>query len=217
MRDDNQHLFFVLCTLASGIIWIVGSSFFNTGWVTATIIAFGVFFLIVFYIANADDPFLVRLLVVSLMAGWMGVCSDWWLIHSCKTLIYYPGGPFVGRTPLYAPFGLTCALFLLCYLASFFSTRMKPLPASLLTGFVGAGSLFIYEHCAEGAGWWFYQNTSMLGNTPYHAIVANFLTAAALPLLAQRVESASILGTLGLGFLIGLWFCVATVLPASLF
>jgi len=217
MRDDNQHLFFVLCTLTSATLWILGSSFFNTGWVTATIIAFGVFFLIVFYIANSGDPFLVRLLVVSLMAGWAGVCSDWWLVHSSKTLVYYPGGPFVGRTPLYASFGLTCALFLLGYLASFFSTRMRRLPSCLLTGLVGAGSLFLYEHCAEGAGWWYYQNTGMIGNTPYHAIVANFLTAASLPLLVQRVETASLSGTLGLGTLLGLWFCVATALPASLF
>lgn len=196
---------FVLFTLCLVLGWNFASSLVGWGWPTATIISFGVVALFVGYVWRQHDNFVARIILFSLATGWVELLADQWLVDVTGTLVYLPGGPFVWRSPLYMPFAWTVVTTQLGYIGWWLSKRYSMIFASVLLGVIGAINIPLYEQWAKGANWWFYRNTSMLGNTPWYIISGEFLIASTLPAAMSLVEKRDWRVSVLAGVAQGLW------------
>ncbi|MGC8856048.1 MAG: DUF6989 domain-containing protein [Anaerolineae bacterium] len=203
---------FVLFTLAFGITWNFISSFLGLGWITATLITAILLLLNLAYIYRYRDDVLGRILLFSLAAGWTELLADRWLVEDTQTLHYWPGGPFVLRSPLYMPFAWTVVLVQLAYLGWELSQRIGLPLSAVLIGLFGGINIPLYEQWAKGAGWWFYTNTTMIGNTPWYIISGEFLIVFTLPFLMRLSQKMAPAWSLALGILHGLWIWAAYAL-----
>ncbi len=59
-------------------------------------------------------------MIVAIVAGWVELLADWWLVSKTGTLVYYPGGPFILRSPLYMPFAWGIVLIQTAYVLAVF-------------------------------------------------------------------------------------------------
>jgi hypothetical protein len=216
MTDQGRRDWFIGLTLALAVAWAVASAFARAGWLTATGLVALVMTLDVAFVARRRDGLLARLLVLSLLAGWIELLADHWLVRYSGTLDYLPGGPFVLSSPLYMPFGWAGALFQLAYLGVRLAERRPVWLACLLVGLVGAINIPIYEHCARAAGWWAYKNTPMLGNAPHYIILGELLAVLLLPLVARAAARRPLGWSVAFGVGYGLWLCGCLVLAAKL-
>ena len=196
---------FVLLTLLLVLSWNFASSLVGWGWLTAAIITFGVAGLYVNFAWRHRDGFMARILLFSLAAGWTELLADRWLVAVTGTLVYLPGGPFVWRSPLYMPFAWMVVTTQLGYLGWWLSKRFGILSASVLIGVIGAINIPLYEQWARNANWWYYRNTSMIGNTPWYIICGEFLIALTLPVAMSLVEKGRWRMSLVAGLVQGLW------------
>jgi len=203
---------FVLFTLCLVLGWNFASSLVGWGWPTATIISFGVVALFIGYVWRYHDNFVARIILFSLATGWVELLADQWLVDVTGTLVYLPGGPFVRRSPLYMPFAWTVVTAQLGYIGWWLSKRYNVIFASVLLGVIGAINIPLYEQWAKGANWWFYRNTSMLGNTPWYIISGEFLVALTLPVAMSLVEKREWRVSVLAGVAQGLWIWAAYAL-----
>jgi hypothetical protein len=216
MTDESRRDWFVGLTLALAVAWAVASSFARAGWLTATGLVTLVLALDLVFVAWRRDGLLGRLLVLCLVAGFVELAADHWLIRSSGTLDYTPGGPFVASSPLYMPFGWAGALFQLSYLGVRLAERRPVWLACVIVGLVGAVNIPIYEHCARAAGWWAYKNTPMLGNAPHYIILGELLAVLLLPLFARAAVRRPLGWSVALGLGYGVWLCATLIGAAKL-
>ncbi|MFN2203916.1 MAG: DUF6989 domain-containing protein [Caldilineaceae bacterium] len=210
-QEERNRLRFVLVTLAIVATWIVINSFFFTGWVTAAILAFGMLTVDVIYIIRAGDRLLAKFLYFGLVAGFVELLADAWLISSTKTLYYEFGEPLLIESPVYMPVAWAVILVQIGYIGYFIHLRWGLLRATLLTGLLGGAIIPVYEYCAKGAGWWLYEDTHRMifGATPYYIVLGEFLLALALPALLVAVKQREFYWTLPLGTVMGLWIWIS--------
>jgi len=216
MDDQKRRDWFIGLTLALAVAWAIASSFARAGWLTATGLVALVLVLDVAFVARRRDPLLGRLLVMCLVAGFVELLADHWLVRSSGTLDYAPGGPFILTSPLYMPFGWAGALLQLAYLGVRLGQRLPAWGACLIVGLVGAINIPIYEHCARAAGWWAYKNTPMLGNAPHYIILGELLAVLLLPLFARVAVRKPLGWSAALGVAYGLYLCACLVGAAKL-
>ena len=156
-QEERNRLRFVLVTLAIVATWIVINSFFFTGWVTAAILAFGMLTVDVIYIIRAGDRLLAKFLYFGLVAGFVELLADAWLISSTKTLYYEFGEPLLIESPVYMPVAWAVILVQIGYIGYFIHLRWGLLRATLLTGLLGGAIIPVYEYCAFGmCGYFIY-------------------------------------------------------------
>lgn len=145
-----------------------------------------------------------RLWAMGLVAGFL------------ETLVEYPlaAGWFAGRlvylggtewkvleTPLYMPFAWACVIVDGCYLAVRSLGRLQnrmpvlqaALMASILSGLLGFVSLGLYELYGYRAGWWMYEEATLMlaENLVVFIPVAEFLMFLTGSLVASAIAAAS--------------------------
>jgi hypothetical protein len=163
------------------------------------------FFVMLAWTAWRRDPVLARWLLLGLIAGWLEIATDAWLVRNTRTLIYPQQEPMVWDSPLYMPFAWTLVLTQLGVLGGWLAQRMSLLKATLVVAALGGSMIPFYEDLARSAGYWWYQDTPMLMNAPLYIIVSEFLLS--LPLVwmyrvaVTRPWGVSVL----LGAFAGLW------------
>jgi hypothetical protein len=74
---------------------------------------------------------------------------------------------------------------------------------------IGFAVIPLFEHWAKNAGWWYYQNCKMIGNTPWYIILAEGLICSFLPLFYKHIYERNYRGQLILGIIEGLWIWVS--------
>lgn len=194
---------FIGITLSIVLLWHFTNSFFNTGYITASILTFTIIGLDAVFILKNKDELLAKLFLISFFAGWSELFADAWLVNDIQKLVYDSNGPFVFSSPLYMPFAWTAILFQFSYLTHK-SMKTRSFNMVLIQSAVFGGLLIpLYEHFAFGAGWWFYQNTPMFGKAPYFIILGEMMILFSMPFLIKMVEKRSIYSSFPIGIVIG--------------
>ncbi len=209
--EESKRLRFVLATMGIVAIWILTNSFFETGWVTAAILAFGVLIIDIVYIIRSDDQLLGKFLIFGLSAGALELLADDWLVQQTKTLFYERGEPLLIDSPVYMPIAWAVILVQIGYLGYYLYLRRGLLFATITTGIIGGLIIPVYEWAAKGAGWWLYEDPGRMvfNATPYYIILGEFLLALALPGFLVAVQRRQFYWALPLGAAMGIWIWVA--------
>jgi len=212
----DQRTRFVLFTMAFSIVSVF-NAIFHGGWLPATLTAFIVFGLYVFYIGRYRDPLLARLLLFGLAAGAVELLADCWST-GLGWLVYWRGGPFVMCSPLYMPVGWALLMVQIGYLAWLFVQNWGLPKAMLVTALIGAVNIPFNEYLAKSAHLWYYQHVPLLLNTvPYAVIFAECLICLVLPPVIRLVEKYRWGWVILLGIAEGFWMWGVGVLGYQIF
>jgi len=192
-------------TLILTLLWIGACSLFAPGWIAASLITGINWLFFVGYALRYRDKFMARIMLLALVAGWIELLADRWLVEVTQTLVYHPGGPFVLRSPLYMPFAWGGVLLQTGYVG-WRIIQVKGLGwAIFLTGMLGVVTIPLYEGWANGARWWFYREARMWGVVPLYIILGEFFIAVGLVLLIYRLEERPWWLAPFLGVIQGFW------------
>ena len=203
-------------TLFLTLLWNGTCSLLGPGWVGAALIVTINWLVFIVYFLARRDGLIGRLMLLAVVAGWVELLADRWLVDVTKTLVYQPGGPFVVRSPLYMPFAWGVVLIQTAYIGWRLLGPLGRSLAALLTGLVGAVTIPLYEWWAKGAVWWYYRDTCMWGVVPLYIILGEFLIAGALVLLVERLEERPWWMAPVLGAVQGLWIWVSYAVAFAL-
>ncbi|MCC5939915.1 MAG: hypothetical protein JJU37_00085 [Balneolaceae bacterium] len=208
-KGNTQEAAFIFGTIILTLTIAALSSYTEAGWFSAFSLAIGMYLVIATFAFWKKDTFLYRLLLFGLIAGIVELLADCWLVQSTGTLIYPVNEPMIACSPLYMPFAWAVVLIQVGYLGWLISGH-KPLWFSMLATMC-LGLLFIplFEHWAFGAGWWYYEGTPMIFNTPYYIIMAEGLICMVLPLFFTLQSHKKYILAAGFGLIQGLWIWVA--------
>jgi len=145
-------------------------------------------------------------MLLAMVAGWVELLADRWLVDATRTLVYHSGGPFVVRSPLYMPFAWGVILVQTAYVGWRLLKSLGKVWGVLITSLLGAVIIPLYEWWAKGAAWWYYQDAAMWGAVPLYIILGELLIAGGLVLLIERLDERPwcmvLLLGVGQGFLI---------------
>ncbi|MFQ5976222.1 MAG: hypothetical protein ACE5J5_07910 [Candidatus Hydrothermarchaeales archaeon] len=150
-------------------------------------------------------------MLFAVVAGWVELLADRWLIVVTETLVYQPGGPFVVNSPLYMPFAWGVVLVQTAYVGWRILKSLGLVPAILLTSLLGTATIPVYEWWAKGAVWWYYRYARMWGVVPFYIILGEFLITGGLVLLLYLLEERPWWVALLFGVVQGLWIWVCYV------
>jgi hypothetical protein len=208
---------FIFITQGIMVLWSAISAWLEAGQLAVYLITVPSFFLYLGYAWVKGNRFLLRLLLFGTIAGIMELWADNYSVQTISALVY-PDGPKLWSSPLYMPLSWAIALTQLGYMSYLAVKKWGTIVAIFAMGISGALYIPLYEHLAKQAGWWFYQNCSMLYNAPYYIILCEGLIAASLPLIVVRFirPKSDNRSAIALGVIEGVWIGVSAVLAYTL-
>jgi hypothetical protein len=216
-RESERLLVCIALQIYTGAFFGLSALHPWGGWRSISILAVTLMLPLIVYIIVRRDMFCAALLAACVTAGFVETLADWYLISVDRSLVYVPGGPYVWQTPLYMPFGWTFALFSLGMIGRWMDRRWGLLTATIVSGLFGAMIIPFWEHCAKYGGWWYYENTPMIGSSPYYIILGECIIVASLPLALRYVDGTRWKSSLAVGIAIGLWILPAYWVGIQLF
>lgn len=208
---------FVIITLVLTVFIAAISSQFHLGWKSGFVLAFGMYGLLAWFAYKQNDRFLKRLLVFGIAAGFTELLADCWLVKNTGTLIYASGEPMIACSPFYMPFAWAVLLIQIGYLGWLISQEEKMWVSIIATTLIGFAVIPLFEHWAKDAGWWYYVNSPMIGNTPWYIILAEGLICSFMPLLFQHIHRRHYVFQVPLGIIQGIWIWVSYFIAFSIF
>jgi len=215
---DAGRLRICLYGLIFGAIYLTAMMSQTWGWTSASFITALIELSFIAYILVKRDELGQKFMMACLVAGFVELLADWYLIVIDKSLVYMPGGPFVWKSPLYMPFSWTGNLFIFGVIGRWFDKKWNLATAAVITGILGGIIMPYWEYVAKSSGFWYYRDTMMLGPVPYYIIVGEFFIAACLPLAFRLVKRFNNwLASIGMGIIFGLWLFVAYWLGIKIF
>ena len=196
---------FIIATLAITVAVAAISAQFHLTWRSGFCLAGGMYVALGWFAFRQKDLFLKRLLLFGLAAGLVELLADCWLVKSTGTLVYPTDEPMVACSPLYMPLAWAVILIQIGYLGWLISNKEKMWISMLCSIVIGFAVIPLFEHWAKNAGWWYYQNCKMIGNTPWYIILAEGLICSLLPLFYKYIYERNYGWQLILGVSEGLW------------
>jgi uncharacterized membrane protein len=207
---------FVIITLIITVAIAAISSAFELTWRSAFVLAFGIYGLLAWFAYKQNDRFLKRLLVFGLVAGVTELVADCWLVSNTGTLIYTTDEPMIACSPFYMPFAWAVLLIQIGYLGWLISLEEKMWVSIIATTIIGFAVIPLFEHWAKGAGWWYYVNCRMIGNTPWYIILAEGMICSFMPLFFRHIHQRDYVFQLPLGIIQGLWIWLSYFIAYNL-
>ena len=219
MKKQNNILlsdFVIWGTLFLTLVWNGTCSLFAPGWIAANLIVVINWAIFILYVLIRRDYFVCKIILLAIIAGFVELFADWWLVAVTKTLVYCAGGPFILSSPLYMPFAWGTVLTQTAYIGWRILKTLGLIHAIIYTGFLGAATIPFYEWWANGAMWWYYKNCRMIGVVPYYIIIGEFFIASGLVFILSLMEKRSFWLVLFFGTAQGLWIWLCYFVSYSL-
>jgi hypothetical protein len=154
--------------------------------------------------------------VFGLVAGVTELVADCWLVSNTGTLIYTTDEPMIACSPFYMPFAWAVLLIQIGYLGWLISLEEKMWVSIIATTIIGFAVIPLFEHWAKGAGWWYYVNCRMIGNTPWYIILAEGMICSFMPLFFRHIHQRHYVFQLPLGIIQGLWIWLSYFIAYNL-
>ena len=174
------------------------------GWQTAALsVGLELVMLAVFCLRH-PEPLFARLLVFGLAVGFTELLNDTYLIDR-DILVYWPGGPYVWKTPLYMPLSWALIMVSSGMVSVWLYQTLGPVKA--VAGVIILSALYIpgFEAMAAKADWWHYQHVRMYRNlAPDFVILGEALLAIPLPWMSVTLARKGFGVAVGLGVVEGL-------------
>lgn len=172
---------FVVISNILVLLWSIVCALTGAGWVWISVLAYGFTAAFVVYAIIEKDMILVRLMLFGLLAGLLELFADHWAVTGSKTLVYPNDEPMLWTSPLYMPFSWIIVFAQLGWY-SLMLVRWKGIWVSMIVIAI-AGGMYIplYEHLAQAANWWYYQDCPMILGAPYYVIFAELLLSLTVP------------------------------------
>lgn len=210
--DDPLRMRFVLAVIALVAASNGIGALFRLGPRFALASTAFTFLVMLAWTAWRRDPLLARWLLLALVAGWLELLTDAWLVRSTRTLEYPQVGPMVWESPLYMPFAWTVVLAQLGAVGGWLAQRMTPGAATLLLALLGGSMIPAYEALAHRADYWLYRDTPMLLHAPLYIIVSEFLLSLPLVWMGRAAMARPWAASAWLGVAAGLWMLPSVVI-----
>jgi hypothetical protein len=192
------------------------SAHFKWGYMSAFLLATGMYTAIAVFAFITSDIYLKKLLLFGLVAGFTELIADKWLVHDIRSLVYPAGESKIWYSPDYMPFAWAVVLVQVGYLGFMISAKKKMIEAMILCMIIGIFFIPVFEQCAYSAGWWYYNPCKMLFNTPWYIIISEGLICFFLPFIFFYESRNGWLSAVIAGFLEGLWVFAAYFLMYNL-
>ena len=199
--------------LAGNVVSAIG----KLGWPSAAAITAIVIVLDIWFIWRHRDTVLLHWLLFGIVAGWLELIADWWVVASTGTLVYPGPEPRIWASPAYMPFAWATMLAQVGVIALWMRQRLPLLAATVLTALIAAGYIPLYESLAKWANWWHYVDTPMLLNAPFYVIAGEFITALPLAPMVPALAQGRLRWTVGLAVALGIWMVPAFMIGYRLF
>lgn len=202
---------FVLVTIGLVVGANTVASLGSLGPSSATAITAGLGILLWGWALWQRDRRLLAWLLIGYAAGFTELLADWWLVTRTESLVYPADEARIVVSPLYMPIAWGNILAQLGILVHGIRDRWGIGVATVLGALIAGANIPLYEHLADGAGWWYYRDTPMLFDAPYYIILGEFLLGLPFAWLDYRLDR-DWLAAVPLGVLTGLGILVAYVL-----
>ena len=202
----DERTKFMVATLVFVFVWITSNSFLCWGWVSAAILAFGVWIVMLSYGLVKKDQLVLSFLALATVAGFVELAADNWLVNGIEKLFYEKDEPQIVASPIYMPFGWAVILTQIGFIGWKLIDRWSLIKASLFTGLIGGLLIPFYEHCAKGACWWVYHDWNHeWWNTPYFIIMGEALLMLIIPYAMSKAATHKWSDIIIWGVISGLW------------
>jgi len=212
----KKEVKFVITTLIITVAVAAISAHFKLTWRSGFALAFGMYGILTWFANKQKDDFLKRLLVFGLIAGIVELLADCWLVQHTGTLVYATGEPMIACSPLYMPLAWAVILIQIGYLGWLISSKEKMWVSMIASTIIGFAVIPLFEHWAKNAGWWYYQNCKMIGNTPWYIILGEGLICSFLPLFFTYIHRKNYAYQVLLGIIEGLWIWLSYFIVFSI-
>lgn len=211
-----------IVTVIISAIVLMGWSWFSAitaaGPWSAYVITFILYFFFWFYAVYFRNPLILRLAIIGTVAGILELFSDYYLVESINSLYYPKNEWMIWASPAYMPFAWSNVLVQLSFVGVLLTDKFGLLKASIILCIAGGMYIPVYEHLAYDAGWWSYNNdTIMVFNAPLYVIVCEALISLSLPGIIYFSEHNKAVKSLGLGLLLGIWILLSAYIAVRLF
>ncbi|MEM1180542.1 MAG: hypothetical protein AAGM22_19510 [Acidobacteriota bacterium] len=223
--EARRHRFIFISVIAM-LLLNIPADIFALGWQSAAFNTFLVLAIFIGWAIRHQDRVLLGWLLFGATAGVTELIADWWLVNETTSLVY-PQAELI-ESPFYMPFAWTLIMTQMLGIAHWLHHRMPALFAALITALICGVNIPLYEHLADDAGWWYYQNTPLFFSAPYYIILGEAFIGLPLVAFAARLKEANYQRSVLLGALAGLsilvfymiaWWlvgpCEGAVLPVS--
>lgn len=205
-KDGQIFIRYTVFAAVTGLVTTILSVWYIPGWIGATVgVAQGLVWCSVMLLRRRSS-WLVNVTVLGVVAGFVELIADAWLVHGTQTLVYPQSGPFLFASPAYMPlawFGMlsACVAFGIT-LRKRFSLVFSSIAAALAFGVY----VPTYEALAAYAGWWHYRHVEWsLGPVPGYIVLGEVLMAVPIVFLTERLMHARTLTAMAYGMGLGWW------------
>ncbi len=201
---------FIIATMLITLGVAIIDAIYNLKYESAFWLAFSMFGILSLFAFANKDKFLQKLILLGLVAGFVELIADNWLVNGISSLVYPIEETHIWASPNYMPFAWAVILVQVGYLSWLFSKKVSQFKTFLIAFAIGACFIPLFETCALYADWWYYNPYKiMLFNTPLYIIVGEGLIAASLPFIFQKIMNKNFIKIILLGIVLGLWIFAA--------
>ena len=215
MISKKDWIFIVVANLV-GLLVAIPSVIFKWGWISATVMVALELVLLVWYCATHHERLLLKLLCFGLVAGFVELINDTWLIQAKEVLVYYPGGPRIIDTPLYMPFSWGLAFVTSGAIALTLYRKIGHWKSILAVAVMSGLYMPFYEGMAAGAQWWYYKDVPAIGPVPWFVILGEALLALVLPWIAFQLTKRTMRWAVIFGVFEGIFIWITTEIAIRL-
>lgn len=212
----NERLFITILIIF-GLLYFLFHSIYGTGWKYAAAYSYALFGIFIVWAFVSKNDLLKKVLVFGIVAGFVELISDWWLVSYQEVLVYYPDEPIIVSSPLYMPFSWAVIFVQIGYLSWLVYQKFKFSTAVITATILGASFVPFFEYMAKDANWWYYQDCNMIGAVPYFIIASEAAICALLPFFFKRMEKSNYFFVVIYGIMMGLWIWIAAMIAFYIF